>query len=141
MEYPGFIASLYVRNTANGFDRIAQVRDIKPKITADTIDAGHRDSGSWGAKLPGTKQGQMTFDLVYDPKLHDRLFDMFDTGTSEIWILSWNTADGSVWEYRGGISEFSPTAGYKEAMTADCTVEFQGRPKRGTKADYAFDLS
>ncbi|MCB0107682.1 MAG: hypothetical protein KDE53_17295 [Caldilineaceae bacterium] len=141
MEYAGFIASLYVRNTGNGYDRVAQVRDIKPKITADTIDASHRDSGSWGSKLPGTKSGEMSFDLVYDPGLHDRLFQMFDTSASEIWLLSWNTNDGAVWEFRGGLSEFSPTAGYKDAMTADCTVQMQGRPSRKVKADYTFDLS
>lgn len=141
MEYAGAIASLYVRNTSNGYDRLAQVRDIKPKISADTIDAGHRDAGSWGANLPGIKKGEVGFDLVYDPALHDRLFNLFDTSATEWWILSWNTADGAVWEFRGGISEFSPTAGYKDAMTADCSVQMQGRPLRKNKTDYTFDLS
>lgn len=141
VEYPGSLASLYIRNTGNGYDRVAQVRDIKPKISADTIDAGHRDAGSWGANLPGIKKGEVGFDLVYDPSMHDRLFDIFDLATSEIWLLSWNDASGSVWEFRGGVSEFSPTAGYKDAFTADCTVQMQGRPARKKKVDYTFDLS
>lgn len=141
MEYPGSLASLWLRNASDNYERVAQVRDIKPKVTADTIDAGHRDAGSWGANLPGIKKGELSFDLVYDPALHGRLFDIFDIGTSEMWIISWNDATGSVWEFRGGISEFSPTAGYKDALTADCTTQFQGRPSRKTKADYSFDLT
>lgn len=140
MEYAGFIASLYLRNTGNGYDRVAQVRDIDLKITSDPIDASHRDSGSWGSKLPGTKSGELSFDLVFDFTLHDRLIQLVDRSESERWLISWNDASEAVWEVYGGLSEMSPSAPYQDALTASCTVQMQGRPEYKHKSDYPFDL-
>lgn len=135
MEYPGFLAQLYIRTPADTWERVAQVRDIDLKVSADTIDAGHRDTGSWGANLPGSKKGSMDFDVVLDFDMHRRLVQIVDVGSVENWRVDWNDGTGELWEFRGGISDFNPSTPYKDARTAKFTVPFSGRPLYLNKFD------
>ena len=128
MEFPGHLAQLYIRNPDNTWARVQQVRDIDTSGSSDTIDAGHRDTGSWGAQLPGAKSGELKFDVVLDMKMHRRLRDAFDNSKIETWRIDWNDDSGEVWEIRGGLSQYDASTPYNGVRTANFTVPYAGRP-------------
>ena len=135
MEHAGFKAQLYIRTPDDTWERVGQVRDIYLGMSADSIDAGHRDTGSWGASLPGGKKGELKFDIVFDFNMHRRAVQIFDVGSIENWRVDWNDGTGEQWELRGGISQFDVASPYKDARTANITVPFAGRPSYLNKFD------
>lgn len=127
-EYSGFAATLTAAGAA-----IAQVRDISgPGMSMDTHELSHRDSPwkQYGAGL--TDNGEVTFDIVYDPDLTSHkattpgLVYYFENRSTVAWVLSFADTTATTASFSGYVKGFSPKTPMNDAQTADVTIKIMG---------------
>lgn len=128
MKYSGINTTLAIWNDTNGFQTIAQIRDIVgPGRQTDVIDLTTRDDADQHHNMkPGLKgMGEVTFDIIYDPELasHDAssgLVAMAQAGTKGAWRLL--LPNGEIGLVNAIVTGFNPKAPMNDAFAADLTM-------------------
>lgn len=127
-EYTGFAATLSAAGAA-----IGQVRDISgPSMSMDTVETSNRGS-AWKAYKAGlTDNGEVTFDIVFDPDLTSHKATTpgliyYHANRSEVaWVLSFADTGATTASFTGYVKGFTPKAPMNDAQTADVTIRIMG---------------
>jgi hypothetical protein len=124
-EHSGFAVILQLEGAGAVFAAVAQVRDIEgPGIEVDDVDASHRGSRLKKFQPGMIDNGEVKFDIVYDPALHSTLYGLI--GTEKNWKLVMPDSGAETWAFSGYIKGWSKKAPLADALTADITVKVNG---------------
>jgi hypothetical protein len=126
--YDGFGATLKIGATA-----IVAVRDISgPGVETDVINASTRDSRA-KAFLPGMyDNGEITFDIAYDPDTATHgatgsgLVALQIAGTISSYVLTLSDTTPAVRTFNGFVKSFNLKTPMGDLMSADVTVKITG---------------
>lgn len=114
------------------FAALANVLDITPPgVSRDGIDVTDRDSaGGWGEFIPSSVKdpGEVSFDVNYQPAVHDVLLDQFDTQDVSNWLVTW--PDGATWGFTGFLTGFETDAPHDDKLSASITIKVSGQLTR-----------
>ena len=120
------------------FVTVAQVRNMSgPTLGADAVDVSHHGLGTrfYRKKVQGFKDpGEVTLDLLFDPVevtqdlTTDGLLELYDTGASHAFRITWPDAGATEWDFDGIITGYEPDAPFDEALTASVTIMIDKAP-------------
>lgn len=99
-----------------------------PALSREVYDATDHDSpGGWEEAVAGIKRsGEVSFDIHYEPSVHDTLVgDLDDTQPRNYRLVF---PDGAQWAFAAWMTGFEPTAPHDELLTASLTFKITGVP-------------
>lgn len=123
--FSGYDVAIYWHNGTT-VAQIGQVRDIAgPGQQADAIDVTTREDGGNDSFTAGLRGGQdIGFDIVFDPDLvnHSGLYTDIANGTLGRVFLAAPTPLEEGWMMAALLTEFTPKAPLRDALTADVAL-------------------
>ncbi len=114
-----------------GFTPIANVGNISgPGLTRETIDVTAHDSPNQYTEHKGGLKdgGEVSFDLNYNPPVHDILINDFDDENPRNWRIIFPDPGTTTWTFAAILTGFEPSAPYDDKLTASLTFKVSGKP-------------
>jgi predicted secreted protein len=117
-------------DTPEEFTPIANITSLTPSgITRDILDVTAHDSEDGYREFVGGLKdpGEVSFDVNYDPAVHDFLIEDFDSTDPVNYEISF--PDGTLWQFPAIITGFEPDAPFDNKLTASITLKVTGKPQ------------
>lgn len=126
-------------NTPGTFVAIANIADISgPGLSRETIDVTAHDSpNGYRQHVGGLKDGgEVSFDVNYDPLVHDTLvadLDLTASGGAKNWKVTFpkstgQTTAGNTWTFAAIMTAFEASAPIGDKLSATVTLKISGKP-------------
>jgi predicted secreted protein len=126
-------------NTPGTYVALANVSNIGgPGLSRETIDVTAHDSpNAYRQFVGGLKDpGEISFDINYDPLVHDTLvadLDLTASGGAKNWKITWPKSTGQVtagntWTFPAIMTGFEPGAPIDDKLSASVTLKVSGKP-------------
>jgi predicted secreted protein len=118
--------------TPGTYIAVASITSLSPPgISRNAIDVTAHDSADgWMEFLPGLKDGgEVSFDINYQPDVHDALLDDLSSNTVQSWQVTF--PDGTPWTFDAFLTGFEPDAPYDDKLAASITLKVSGKPVFG----------
>lgn len=111
------------------FAPIANITSLTPPgISRETLDVTAHDSpDGYMEFLGGLKDpGEVSFDVRYDPSVHDVLVGDFEAAEPIDYEVAF--PDGTVWAFPAILTGFESDAPYDDVLSASLTLKVSGKP-------------
>ena len=111
------------------FTAIANITALTPPgISRETLDVTAHDSpDGYMEFIGGLKDaGEVSFDVRYDPSVHDVLVDDFEAAEPIDYEVAF--PDGTVWAFSAILTGFESDAPYDDVLSASLTLKVSGKP-------------
>lgn len=113
------------------FTAIANIESISgPSLEREEIDVTAHDSPQqWREYIGGLKDGgEITFDINYDPTVHDVLVADLDVTEPINYEVAFPTSPETVWTVGALLTGFEPDAPHDDKLAASLTLKVSGPP-------------
>lgn len=117
--------------TGEVFTPIANVTNIQPpSLSRETIDVtAHNSADGWMEFVGSLKDGgEVSFDVNYDPALHDVLVQDFEDTEPRNWQVVFPVTPVATWKFAAIMTGFEPEAPYDDKLAASLTLKVSGKP-------------
>jgi predicted secreted protein len=117
--------------TPETFTAIASVTDISaPGLARDTIDTtAHDTPDKWREFIGALKDGgEVSFDINYNPNVHDTLLADFDDVTPRSYRIVFPTTPQRTWTIKAIMTGFEPSAPVDDKLSASLSFKVSGKP-------------
>lgn len=111
------------------FTAIANITSLSPGgVTREILDVTAHDSpNGYMEFLGGLKDpGEVSFDINYEPAVHDVLLDDFELDDPVDYEVAF--PDGTVMAFPAILTEFAREAPYDDKLSASITMKISGKP-------------
>jgi predicted secreted protein len=103
------------------------------ELSADTIDTTTLDSdGGYRTFIAGFKDaGEVSLEGYLVPaagKGQKELYDLFESGQTEDFMIEFPPETGTKWEFEGVITGFSTSADLEDPLAFSATIKVSGKP-------------
>lgn len=103
------------------------------ELSADTIDVTTLDSdGGYREFIGGFKDGgEVPVEGYFDPttgKGQKELYDLFESGAVQDFIIEFPAALGASWEFGGVVTGISTSADLEDPLSFSATIKVSGAP-------------
>jgi predicted secreted protein len=110
------------------------------ELSADTIDVTTLDSdGGYREFIGGFKDGgEVALEGYFDPatgKGQKELYDLFESGDTEAFVITFPAELGASWEFDGVVTAFGTGADLEDPLSFSCTIKVSGKPTLITIVD------
>jgi predicted secreted protein len=121
--------------TPGTYISVASITALSPPgISRNSIDVtAHDSTDGWMEFIPGLKDGgEVSFDINYQPDVHDALLDDLDSAATQNWRVTF--PDGTQWDFAAFLTGFEPDAPYDDKLAASLTLKVSGKPVFGSES-------
>lgn len=103
------------------------------ELSADSIDVTTLDSeGGYREFIAGLKDaGEVSLEGYLNPKTgkgQKELYDLFESGDVEDFIIEFPSDLGASWEFKGVVTGFSTSADLEDPLSFSATIQVSGKP-------------